>query len=87
MNLKQLLIGKHNADQAKSLKLIQKEWALIVGDSMASKSKPVKLMDNCLTIDALTSSSQSELSLLNQAIANRIMEKHQVRIITVKVRR
>ena len=87
MNPKQLLIGKQNADQAKSLKLIQKEWPLIVGDSMASKSKPVKLMDNCLTIDALTSSSQSELSLLNQAIANRIMEKHKVRITTVKVRR
>lgn len=86
MNIKELLIGKQNSDMQKSLKQIQREWPFIVGDSIASKSKPVKLSDQCLVIVADTASVQSELNFLWQAVANRVMEKHKVKITTVKVR-
>jgi predicted nucleic acid-binding Zn ribbon protein len=87
MNIKELLIGKQNADQEKSLKLIQRAWPWIVGDSIASKSRPVKLSDQCLVINVDSASIQSELSFLKLAVTNRIMEKHNIRITDVKVKR
>lgn len=86
MKIKQLLIGKTNADQSDNLKLIKKNWPCIVGDSIASRSRPVKLMDNCLTVDTDGSSVRGEISFLSLAVLNRIKEKHNIRISDVKVR-
>jgi predicted nucleic acid-binding Zn ribbon protein len=86
MKLKEIILGKRNAEQADSLKHIQREWPWIVGDSIAEKSRPVKLTDNCLTIKTDTYRVQSELSFLRVAVANRIREKHNIKITKVLVR-
>ena len=86
MNLKQILIGKQNADQSEFLKLIKREWPFIVGDSIATKSRPLKLMDGCLTIIADTSSVHNDLTLFNSIIVNKIKEKYNIKIAGVKVR-
>ncbi|MCL2154082.1 MAG: DUF721 domain-containing protein [Leptospirales bacterium] len=86
MNIKQILIGKQNSDQSEFLKLIKREWPFIVGDSIATKSRPLKLIDNCLTVIADTSSIQSELTLFNTVVTNRIKEKYNIKIADVKVR-
>lgn len=86
MNFKQILTEKQNADQANFLKLIKREWSFIVGDSVASKSRPLKLMDNCLTITADTALARNDLTLLNAAVINRIKDKYKIKIANVKVR-
>ena len=90
MNLKQILIqiviGKRNTDQSEFFKLIKREWPFIVGDSIATKSRPLKLMDGCLTIIADTSSTHRELSLFDSIITNRIKEKYNIKIADVKVK-
>jgi predicted nucleic acid-binding Zn ribbon protein len=86
MNLKQMLIGKQNADQSEFLKLIKREWSSIVGDSIATKSRPLKLIDNCLTVIADSSSVHNELTLFNTVVTNRIKEKYNLKIADVKVR-
>jgi hypothetical protein len=86
MKIKEIIMGRQNAEQADSLKHIQREWPWIVGDSIAAKSRPVKLTDNCLTIKTNTSSIQSDLSFLSVAVANRIREKHNIKITEVRVR-
>jgi len=70
--IKQIFLGKQNADQSRTLKKIQRDWPFIVGDSIASKSRPVSLMDNCLTINADSIPVQSDLIFLGNAIIQRI---------------
>lgn len=85
MKIKEIIRKKQKTEQA-ALKHIQREWPWIVGDSIAAKSRPIKLTYNCLTIKTDTSSIQSELSFLRVAVANRIREKHNIKITEVRVR-
>jgi hypothetical protein len=85
MNIKQILIGKQNADQSRFLKIIKREWPSIVGDSIATKSLPSKLIDNCLTITTDSSSIHNELTLFNTVVTNRIKEKYNIKIADVKI--
>ena len=85
MNIKQMLLGKQNANQSEILKLIKRDWSFIVGDSIAIKSRPLRLIDNCLTIIADSSSIHNELTFFDVVVKNRIKEKYYIKIADVKV--
>ncbi len=86
MNLKKILIGKTNYDQIQVLKRIQGSWSDIVGNSIASQSTPIRLLDKKLTIRTKSSLVQSELSMLKQALINRIEEKEKFKVAEISIR-
>lgn len=84
MKLFRMLFGQKRYEEKQSLKQIQKSWSWIIGDSLASKSQPVRFSGEQLVINA-DPSSFSDLMLLKPAVLYGIKQKFKIKISEIKV--
>jgi len=62
------------------LKFIKRDWAIIVGDSIALKCFPTGIINQSLLVKSVPGTVQSELFFLKPAIILKISERYNARI-------
>jgi len=85
MRISQILFGKKHTEEKESLQILKKLWPTVVGDSLASKSSPLKLRNNQLVIKTAVS-SYSDMIMLKSAVKSRINRELQIKINEIEVR-